>query len=221
MKNTWWLSIRQTAPILCLASLAVACGSSNPTATNPKPAVPPANHLVPQPAKILLFYAAEPVIARGESVLLCYGVENAKSVRIEPPVEDLKPSFNRCFSIAPEKTAEYKFIATDEAGSEVSQRVEVRVEGVKHVERVRHHEEGSTGLIASFSADPKQVAPGQDVNVCYNAIGADTVKLTPGLAGPAAKLGCIKSAVSQTTTFTLEATKGGKTESKSIEVKVR
>jgi hypothetical protein len=202
------------APILYLASLAVGCGSSSPTATNPKPAAHP-------PAKILLFYAAEPVVARGESVVLCYGVENAKSVRMEPPLEDLKPSFNRCFSIAPEKTAEYKFVATGEDGKEVSQRVEVRVEGVKHVENLRHHQEGEGALIASFSADPKQVTPGQDVNVCYNAMGADTVKLTPGLNGPSAKIGCIKSAINQTTTFTLEATKGTKTERKSVEVKVR
>jgi hypothetical protein len=168
-----------------------------------------------------MFYAAEPVITRGESVLLCYGVENTKSVRIEPPVEDLKPSFNRCFSIAPQKTAEYKFIATGDDGNEVSQRVEVRVEGIKHVEHVRHHQEDGTGLIASFSVDPKQVTAGQDVNVCYNAIGADTVKLTPGLTVGSAKMGCLKNAVSQTTTFTLEATKGGKTERKSVEVKVR
>jgi hypothetical protein len=65
------------------------------------------------------------------------------------------------------------------------------------------------------------VTPGQDVNVCYNAMGADTVKLTPGLNGPSAKIGCIKSAINQTTTFTLEATKGTKTERKSVEVKVR
>ena len=106
-------------------------------------------------------------------------------------------------------------------GNKVSQRVQVRVEGVKHVENVRHHQEGDGGLIASFSADPKQVTAGQDVNVCYNAIGADTVKLTPGLAGPSAKMGCLKIAVSQTTTFTLEATKDGKTERKSVEVTVR
>ncbi len=199
----------------------MGCGSNSPPeATNPKPAAPPAILSAKQPAKILLFYAAEPAITRGESVLLCYGVENAKSVSIEPPVEDLKPSFNRCFSVTPQKTVEYEFIAIGEDGNKVSQRAQVRVEGVKHVEKVRHHQEGDGGLIASFSADPKQVTSGQDVNVCYNAIDADTVKLTPGLAGPSAKIGCIKSAVSQTTTFTLEATKDGRTERRTLEVKV-
>jgi hypothetical protein len=161
------------------------------------------------------------VIARGESVLLCYGVENAKSVRIDPPVEDLKPLFNRCFPAAPKKTTEYTFIALGEDGSKVSRTVQVRVEGIKHVGNVRHHQEGESGLIGSFSADPKQVTAGQDVNVCYNAVGADTVKLTPGLSGPTAKMGCLKIAVSQTTTFTLEATKDGKTARKSVEVTVR
>ena len=77
--------------------------------------------------KITTFYSS-PVIHAGEQTLLCYGVVNAKSVRIEPEVEKLAPSLSRCFNIAPAKTTEYKLTAEDAQGHSVSQSIVVKVQ---------------------------------------------------------------------------------------------
>ena len=41
--------------------------------------------------KILDFYATPPAIRRGERATICYGVNAADSVRIDPPVEEIHP----------------------------------------------------------------------------------------------------------------------------------
>ncbi len=43
---------------------------------------------------------------------MCYGVENARAVRIEPEVEKLKPAWNRCFDVSPRQTTMYRLVAT-------------------------------------------------------------------------------------------------------------
>src|SRR5271168_5107669 len=47
--------------------------------------------------KIISFYAMPGTIHRGESVDMCYGVSNAKSVALDPPdVASMFPSLDRC-----------------------------------------------------------------------------------------------------------------------------
>ena len=65
---------------------------------------------------ILNFYAAPGAVRRGDSFQLCYGVSNAASVKLDPPVGDVWPSFNRCLSVTPKKTETYTLTATDSAG---------------------------------------------------------------------------------------------------------
>lgn len=77
--------------------------------------------------KILAFYANPGVVKRGERGLLCYGVSNVKTVRIELGPDNLSPSLSRCAEIRPEKTTIYTLKAKDEKGREVSQSVEVKV----------------------------------------------------------------------------------------------
>jgi hypothetical protein len=77
--------------------------------------------------KVLMFYANPPVIRRGDRALLCYGVANAKTVRIEPEVDGVGPAISRCVEVVPVKTTSYKLIATDEAGGEQVSSVEIRV----------------------------------------------------------------------------------------------
>lgn len=69
--------------------------------------------------KILSFY--------GSRNLLCYGVANAKTVRIEPLAEDIKPALSRCLEVHPEKDTEYKLVAEDAAGQRVEQSFMLRV----------------------------------------------------------------------------------------------
>src|SRR4051794_25480598 len=50
--------------------------------------------------KILQFYAREGNIAEGDKSLICYGVLNAKSVRIEPHLDGVSPALNRCVEVS-------------------------------------------------------------------------------------------------------------------------
>ena len=61
----------------------------------------------PGPVRILRFYASVGSILPGESALLCYGVENARSVHISPPVENVFPAPQRCLEIVPKHTTHY------------------------------------------------------------------------------------------------------------------
>lgn len=63
------------------------------------------------PVRILEFYASAGTILPGESAMLCYGVENAKSVRISPMLNRVYPSPNRCLQIVPEHTTHYTLLA--------------------------------------------------------------------------------------------------------------
>jgi len=77
--------------------------------------------------RILNFYASPGVIPSGASATICYGVNSAKKVRLEPPVEELWPALSHCFQVAPRKDTEYKLFAEDAAGHAVSQSLLLRV----------------------------------------------------------------------------------------------
>ncbi len=66
--------------------------------------------------KIVNFYATPAPLQRGQRALLCYAVANAKSVRIEPAVEEIKPSLGRCLAVFPEKDTKYTLTAEDAQG---------------------------------------------------------------------------------------------------------
>jgi len=77
--------------------------------------------------KILDFYASPPAIKRGGQTILCFGVNGAKSVRIEPHIEDVHPALSHCMQISPGADTEYKLTAEDAAGHQVTQTVTVKV----------------------------------------------------------------------------------------------
>jgi len=63
------------------------------------------------PVRILRFYATTGSIALGDRAQLCYGVENAKSVRISPSIVPVAPAVNRCLEIVPDHTTHYTILA--------------------------------------------------------------------------------------------------------------
>lgn len=73
------------------------------------------------------FYASDAVVKRGQSTQMCYGVMNAKTVTLDPPVEQLKPTERHCFDIHPEKTTTYTITADDGAGHTKHMSLTVRV----------------------------------------------------------------------------------------------
>ena len=66
---------------------------------------------------IQTFYATPGEIRRGESVRLCYGVANAKSVKLEPQSNPVWPSYSRCGHDSPAKTTTYTLTIADAAGN--------------------------------------------------------------------------------------------------------
>jgi len=77
--------------------------------------------------KILSFYARSGQIRRGETGLLCYGVLNAKSVELDPPVEPVHPALSYCFNVAPLKTITYTLSVEGKAGGKATQAVTIVV----------------------------------------------------------------------------------------------
>ena len=73
------------------------------------------------------FYASPGVIRRGESVQLCYGVGNAKTVKLEPQPQPVWPSSSRCVDVTPVKSTTYTLTIADAAGHTRTQSLEVKV----------------------------------------------------------------------------------------------
>lgn len=66
--------------------------------------------------KILAFWARPGIVRPGERALVCYGVSNAKSVRIDPHIEAIAPALSRCLEVFPRHTTEYRLTAEDGEG---------------------------------------------------------------------------------------------------------
>lgn len=77
--------------------------------------------------KILNFYVNPSAVHRRGQVLMCYGVANAKTVSIDPPVEGVWPSVARCLNVSPRRTTVYTLTASDGAGHKASETVTVEV----------------------------------------------------------------------------------------------
>ncbi|MGH9747961.1 MAG: hypothetical protein ACRD59_17845 [Candidatus Acidiferrales bacterium] len=78
--------------------------------------------------KILNFYAMPGIVKHGQAVQLCYGVSNAKTVKLEPQSKAVWPSFSRCLEVTPSKTTEYTLTAEDGNGTSKSSTVKVIVQ---------------------------------------------------------------------------------------------
>jgi Tfp pilus assembly protein PilE len=76
---------------------------------------------------ILNFYALPNDITQGQASTLCYGVSNARAVRLEPPAAELWPSASRCFDVSPQKTTKYQLTIEDRAGHTKTASVEIKV----------------------------------------------------------------------------------------------
>ena len=76
---------------------------------------------------IQAFYANPGAVHRGDTVQLCYGVANAKTVKLEPQENPVWPSYSRCVDVKPTKTTTYTLTIDDGAGNTKTQSLEVKV----------------------------------------------------------------------------------------------
>jgi len=73
------------------------------------------------------FYASPGTIRRGETSQICYGVANAKTVKLEPQSNPVWPSYSRCVDVTPTKSTTYTLTIADDAGNTRTQTLEVKV----------------------------------------------------------------------------------------------
>jgi hypothetical protein len=155
----------------------------------------PVKEKAAEPAKITQFYASPAVIEVGEEALLCYGVENAEWVRLDPPVEQLNPSLSRCIKVKPAATMKYRLLVP---GGEQAVEVTVTPATAKTKKMKAPH------LIRLFVADTKTAKPGQRVTLCYGVLQAKSVQLDPGKQKlDISDSRCIQQTVRETTKFEL------------------
>ncbi len=116
--------------------------------------------------RILAFYAREGQIRAGDRDLICYGVENARSVRMEPPVEELRPALTRCFEAAPLRNTRYELFAEGFDGGRTTEAFEIQVRP-------------ALPSILFFAISHKEIVKGDAVTLCYGVMHADAVILQP------------------------------------------
>lgn len=158
-------------------------------------------------------------MARGERVLLCYGTAGASSARIEPAVEGVSPSPNRCLEAAPTQDTTYRLVAAG-PGGEATAEVSVRVTA-KRAGAAEASDAAGGVIIDTFVATAPEVAAGERLTLCYIATGADSLRLEPSEAPVTPGKGCVVVRPARTTTYTLTARAGGRTETKQVTVSVR
>jgi hypothetical protein len=158
---------------------------------------------------ITQFYARSGEITAGERNLVCYGVRNARSVRIEPPVENLSPAMNRCFFVDPQEDTTYKLVAEGADGEQAS-------------ESFRVHVKPAAAFIAMFTTSERQIPRGEAVTLCYRAAHARAVRMEPnGWELPPLGENCTRFYPKASGIYTLIATGDGGVDRKNFSVTVR
>ncbi len=186
------------------AAALAACGL---TACSSEP-VKRAPAAAPQSVRILNFYATAPNLPLREHELLCYGVENAKSVWLEPPRQELSAALSRCVEVEPKETTTYTLTAEDADGRRATQQVTVTVGPPK-------------AKIIEVRVSALEVKAGDPVSICWKAQNAK-VTVTPLIAPQAAQPDCVVDSPKLTTTYTVTAIgKGGEQDQEKVTVKVK
>jgi hypothetical protein len=160
--------------------------------------------------RIPWFYANTGALVRGQQAVICYGVENATAVWLEPPVEQLAPTYNRCFAVVPERTTAYTLHALGEQGEVASASFSIAVTP-------------PSPSILFVSVSAKQIRRGDPWTFCYGVRHATGVMLEPlGLKLPTVERRCTRFYPARSADFTLVATDElGRSERETVSLVVR
>jgi hypothetical protein len=165
--------------------------------------------------KITQFLAREGVIVEDQSTVLCYGVLNAKSVRIDPPVGDVYPALNRCVDVSPHHDTKYTLTAEGNDGHTATAEVTLAV--TPDVE--------NSPRITSFKVTKHTVDQGKHYfTIAWEFANARKVSIDPPVFSTledSAPFGQWVVAPDKTTTYTLTVMdKKGRKASKQLTVEV-
>jgi hypothetical protein len=170
------------------------------------------------PTRITQFYAAPGIIAKGSKTLLCYGVEFAREVRIEPFVEDIKPSLARCIEVRPKATTNYTLYARGDTGGELKQQTTVRIDR----SMIPRADSPAPSMI-QFLASQTTIAKGAPVTICYGVKDAASVSITPNVRQlEPVDRACFSMTLDTTTEFLLtERNAAGQSESEKLTITIQ
>ncbi|HLK66387.1 MAG TPA: hypothetical protein VKU19_23295 [Bryobacteraceae bacterium] len=187
-----------------LLLIAIGCGRP----ANPPPSRPADS--VPQPVRITQFYATEPKVAPGDKELLCYGVENAKTVSLSPPRQELSASPSRCVEVNPSATTTYTLTAEAPGSPPATKEVTVTL-GAARVK------------IIEVKVSTLDLHLGDQLSFCYQVQNAKSVVIEPvHYRGGTKPQSCFMTSPTKTTTYTVTATGAdGDTDQEHVTVKVR
>jgi hypothetical protein len=165
----------------------------------------------PEPAAVRIreFYASPENPTIGETAKLCYGVENAEQVTLDPPADRVWPALGRCIDIRPGAKVTYTLTATH--GTErVSQSVTV-TPGAR------------PPRLLEVTIDHPQVARGGMVTVCFKAKEATAVTIRPGtwMLPHDLEVGCVTDYPQKDTAYVVTATGPGGKATQQVMAKVR
>ncbi len=149
--------------------------------------------------KILHFYARDGNLTQGSPTVLCYGVLNAKAVRIDPPVEGVSPALNRCVEIAPLAGTRYTLTAEGADGRTVNESFVLQV----------HADQETLPRITYFRVSDHKVEGARHLyKLSFGDQNAVEVSIDPPVFPPlhGAPNGQFLVSPEQTTTYTLTVT---------------
>jgi hypothetical protein len=143
--------------------------------------------------RITQLYTTTTKLARGEKGLLCYGVENGKTVWLSPPRQELSAALSRCVDIAPESTTTYTLTAEGAGGPPATQKLTVTVGAPR-------------ARIIDVTVSSLTAKPGDAVSICFHARNAASVEIAPlHFLAPNHAEGCTLDHPQQTTTYVISA----------------
>ena len=164
----------------------------------------------PEPVRITQFYASVPNPPLGEKTLICYGVENAVQVQLDPPVDRVWPAAAHCIDFVPKQETTLTLTAS---------------RGAKKISRSITVSPGPPAVhIVEVSINKLEVSRGEQVMVCYKVNHAKTVDIHPGqlLNEHDASTGCVTDHPQKNTTYVVKATgAGGDTDTERVTAKVK
>jgi hypothetical protein len=149
--------------------------------------------------RILMFYSPAGDLMEGDRATICYGVLNAASVRIEPPLDGVGVSVNRCVAAAPSEDTRYTLIATGKDGSVASESFVIRT----------HPDPYTLPNIKVFRIVRAEKDPSRHVFLLsFTVENAEEVSIEPRVFAPMGRSvgGSFYVAPEKTTTYTLTVT---------------
>jgi hypothetical protein len=151
-------------------------------------------------AKIINFYPRDSVLVEGNKTVLCYGVTNAKSVKIDPPVDGVSPALSRCVEVEPKRETQYTLTATGADGRTVSQSTTIQIGA----------DTSALPKITAFKVEKcsKDYSGDAIFSMTFADQNAEEVSIEPAAFQPlhGAPFGNFSARVAKTTSYTLTVT---------------